>query len=57
MKPYGSKTSKKANYCNCCTSFARQEKKHVKRRERLRAKEEIKDAIPDTIERRKKASQ
>ena len=41
VKPYGSKTSKKANYCDCCTSFARQEKKHIKRRERQRVKNEI----------------
>lgn len=44
MRPYGSKTNKKANYCSCCTSFARQQKKYIKRRARANAKKEIEDA-------------
>jgi hypothetical protein len=44
MRPYGSKTNKK-HPCACCLSREKYAKMHVKKRERKRVKEEIKNEL------------
>lgn len=45
MRPYGSKTNKK-HPCACCTTWEKYAKLHLKKRERQRVKQEIKNETP-----------